>query len=88
MTLYVLFAQRRESYSGEYAPEALAVADEYAMDDNPEWMDSQIKEQVLAYGDEFVGYKVLRIALGEGSQALIRRLVLDQHAPIRGEISA
>lgn len=38
MKLHVLFGQRKERYTGEYAPEALACMSEYDHDDNPEYL--------------------------------------------------
>lgn len=36
MKLFVLFGQRKESYSGEYAPEALLCWDEFCVEENPD----------------------------------------------------
>ena len=36
--LHIIFGQRKESYPGEHAPEALDIADECTMDENPEWL--------------------------------------------------
>ncbi len=44
MKLYVLMAQRKERYPGEYAPEALDVIDEWADDDNPDYMARKLEE--------------------------------------------
>lgn len=44
MKLFVLFAQRKERYPGEFAPEAMAVMDEFGMDEIPEYMDQKIAE--------------------------------------------
>ena len=38
MLIHVLMGQRKESYAGEYAPEALAVISDEGMDDNPDYM--------------------------------------------------
>jgi hypothetical protein len=38
MILNILFGQRKCRYSGEFAPEALEVADEFTMEENPEWI--------------------------------------------------
>lgn len=45
MRIYVLFAQRRESYSGEHAPEVLAAIDEFANDESPEDLMAQIIDE-------------------------------------------
>jgi len=42
--LYVIFGQRKEHYPGEYAPEALDVADECTMEENPEWLLERLQE--------------------------------------------
>lgn len=42
MKLYVLFGQRPCRYEGEYAPEALAVADEFTEEDNPDYMRERV----------------------------------------------
>lgn len=84
MKLYVLFAQRKETYDGEYAPEALAVADEYTMDESPEWMERQIKEQVEVNSD-FIAHTVVEIDLGDKALSKIRnRLIGNLKLP--GEV--
>lgn len=50
MKLYVLFGQRPCRYEGEYAPEALAVADEWTEEDNPDYMREQLATE-QAKGD-------------------------------------
>ena len=44
MILHILMGQRKESYPGEYAPEALAVMTEYGQDENPEYMAEEKKK--------------------------------------------
>lgn len=44
MKIFVLFAQRKERYPGEYPPEAKAVMDEFGMDEIPEYMDRKIAD--------------------------------------------
>ena len=39
--LHVLFAQRKERYHGEYAPESLACMTEYGQDENPEYLPAE-----------------------------------------------
>jgi len=38
MIFHILIGQRKCSYPGQYAPEALEIADEYTTSDNPGWM--------------------------------------------------
>ncbi len=42
MKLYVLFGQRKCTYDGQYAPEALAIADEWTMDENPQYIGEEL----------------------------------------------
>lgn len=42
MKLHILFGHRKEDFPGEYAPEALEVADELTMDVNPTWMAEKV----------------------------------------------
>jgi len=57
--LYVIFGQRKERFPGEYAPEALDVADWIAMEENPEW----IQERLQHHKDtkEFESLEIVRI---------------------------
>lgn len=41
MKIFVLMAQRKESYPGQYAPEALACMDEFGESDNPEYLTEE-----------------------------------------------
>ena len=49
MIIKVLMAQRKESYEGEHAPEALEVMTEFDFSENERWlldkMDAQLKEK-------------------------------------------
>lgn len=46
MKLHILVGQRHCSHPGQYAPEALAVADEYTMEEDPKWLE-EIKMENL-----------------------------------------
>lgn len=74
MRVHILFGQRKERYAGEYAPEALVVADEFTMDENPEWMEEQVKEHEK--NTDYVALRVFEIDLGPGSQGRIREQLI------------
>ncbi|APC44433.1 hypothetical protein [Pseudoalteromonas phage PH357] len=79
MIIHVLFAQRKESYDGEYAPEAVDVVDEYAFSDNPEYLEGRLSE--FKSSAEYQNAEIVDIDLGRGAQRdirdkLIGRLVL------------
>lgn len=59
MKFHTLVGQRKCRYPGQYAPEALAVADEDTMSDNPEWMRSEKKK--YADSNEFDSIAVMVI---------------------------
>lgn len=50
MKLHVLYAQRKEHYLGEYAPEVLAAIDENGQSENPEYMSAE-KNKAIASGE-------------------------------------
>jgi hypothetical protein len=63
MNLYIIFAQRKCSYPGEYAPEALHVVDEFSRDENPDWIAEKLAEAQAA--DEFVSADIICIRLDD-----------------------
>lgn len=50
MKLFVIYAQRKERYAGEYAPEVLAAIDEVGNDENPDYLISE-KAKAVATGE-------------------------------------
>jgi hypothetical protein len=60
MDIHILFIQRKESYEGEYAPEALVVWDEFAMEENPEGFDEACAKELKAHGDQVQAHRVFR----------------------------
>lgn len=71
MKLYVLFAQRKCSYEGEFAPEALAVADEFSYDDNPDYLAGELAN--ARQDAEFVGAEIIEVNLGSKAMETIRQ---------------
>ena len=61
MKLFVLIGQRKCRYESEYAPEALAVMDQFGMDDNPDYMDIEYKKYQKS--DEFSELAVIPIKI-------------------------
>lgn len=82
MDLFILFIQRKESYEGEYAPEALVVWDEFAMDENPEGFEEVCKKELVANGDQVMAHKVIRVRV-DGDK--IRKLLVGTSV-LNGEI--
>ena len=57
MKLHILFGQRKCAYNGQYAPEALEIADENTMSDNGGWLPS--KEDYYRETKEFSSLAVI-----------------------------
>jgi len=74
MKLYVLFVQRECRYEGQYAPEALEVADEFSYEDNPDFLTGKLAEAQA--NAEFIGAAIIEINLGnEGFKSIQDRLI-------------
>jgi len=82
MRLHILFGQRRETYEGEYAPEALVVWDDYTFNENPEGFDKDVKDAEIAFATEMVA---MRVFLVEVDQDKLRRLLLSMPT-LQGDI--
>ena len=61
MKLHIIFGQRKCSYEGEYGPEALDVADEFTVEDNPDWLEKRLKEHRRDKSFESVAVLVVRV---------------------------
>ena len=88
MRLHVLFAQRRENYSGEYGPEVMLAWDEWSVDENPTGFAMALERVELGLDDsEFVGSAVVQIEISDDDVSEIRtRCGLDEGPPLRGEL--
>lgn len=76
MKLYVVMAQRKERYEGEYAPEALAVIAEYGNDDNPDYLRDEVAQSRAS--DEFTAVEI--VALEVSDDALMAALFPSRKA--------
>jgi hypothetical protein len=65
MDLHILFIQRKESYPGECAPEALVVWDEYSVDENPEGFENAIKLSLAGQGSDVAAHRVIRVRVDQ-----------------------
>jgi hypothetical protein len=82
MKIYVVMAQRKCRYPGQYAPEALAVQDEYGRDENAEYLADVVAENES--GGEFdavaclcleVDYDAIERALFPAAETIKARVV-------------
>lgn len=80
MNLHILFAQRRQSYDGEHAPEALLCWTEFDVDENPDGFDEAVAEAQKA--PDFTAFRVILVKV-DGDK--IDRL-LNRPPVIQGEI--
>lgn len=81
MKVHVLYAQRKERYQGEYAPEVLAAIDENGQSDNPEYMTGE-KSKAEATG-EFENVVVVTL---EVNGAKIMEMLRPINPVLRAEI--
>lgn len=82
MTVYILFGQRKCDYPDQYAPEALEVMDEFAYDENGEWLTEKLEAAEKTH--EFTALRIIRVELG--SLEAIRELILGVPT-IKGKIT-
>jgi hypothetical protein len=82
MDVRILFVQRKESYEGEHAPEALLVDDEFTEEINPDYFEKE-KEKILNEAkDDITGYCVVRF---EVDQDRIRELCFNRETIINAK---
>lgn len=86
MHLYVLFAQRKEGYPGEFGPEALEVVDCYAADDNPEVMKTLKSKH--AQDSTLAGLEWFKVELASNAGAAIRQRLIGTETLAAKSISA
>ena len=79
MLIFVLFAQRKEAYQGEFAPEALEVRTEHDCDE-----DIQMPELLRRHqSDEYAALDWLTF---EVSDTAIRHRLLPAESPIKTKL--
>lgn len=81
MKLHILFGQRKCSYPGEYAPEALAVHDDNARSDNPDYLDEELEK--CKESDEFTSLEIVTV---EVDGAAIERILAPKHPTLVGKV--
>lgn len=81
MKLYILFGQRKCRYDGQYAPEALAIADEWTMDENPDYIEDE--KSKYESSKEFSSLVIIPIEVS--STDINKRLVPD-NTFLRGKV--
>lgn len=82
MILKVLFIQRKCSYDGEFAPEALCCVDEYSIEDNPEWFETEVNRQITCCEEDISSHSVIEIEIDQEKLSSI----LNNNPTIQGEI--
>ena len=82
MILKTLWILRKCSYEGEFAPECLVGVDEYCYDENPDWFDNKVEEELKENENDIESHKIIDIIINEEH---ITRL-LNDIPTIQGEI--
>lgn len=81
MNVYILFGQRICDYPGQYAPEALELMDEFAYDENAEWLHKKL--EAAEKTKEFSALRIIEIDLGDLDK--LRELIIGIPS-IKGEV--
>lgn len=63
MKALLLWAQQKERYDGEYAPDLVAAIDEYGYDYNPKYMEDEI--ETLKNDGSVAFFKLMEIEIDE-----------------------
>ena len=63
MNVRLLVGHRKDSYPGEYAPEVVAVVDEFTIDDNPEWWSNEVAKQKALWGTDADAWAEIEVSL-------------------------
>jgi hypothetical protein len=80
-----LFAQRKETYKGQYGPELLVAVDEFTNDENPSWFDRQVAHELSEMGDDCAGHAEMWVDLGPVN-GTIRDRCLGLGADLAGKL--
>lgn len=81
MNIFVLFGQRKCSYPGEYAVEALDCADENLHSENPSHLEGMLAKYEKS--EEFDRLKILMLAVNEAD---IRKSLYPEARAIKAEV--
>jgi hypothetical protein len=84
MELSVLFGQRKCRYQGEFAPEAIRVADCYMMEDNPSWIKAELKK--AESWNEYESLEIVTIDIGSAGQQAIADRLNGNSPPVIGRV--
>ena len=72
MLIYVLFAQRKEDYPEQYAPEVLVAWDEFCVDGNLEGWEETKKRAIEACGDQLTATREITLSVsGDKIRAML-----------------
>jgi hypothetical protein len=75
MKLYILFGQRKESYEGEHAPEALVCWEEDAVDGNAEGFEEAVEAAQAKYNQCMIAMRVIEVTV---DQKQIRQMLIGK----------
>ena len=67
--LHIVFGQRKCSYEGEYAIEALAIADEYCVSENPDYILGELEK--VRNDKEFISATIAVVHLSDDAYKAI-----------------
>lgn len=77
MKITLLLGQRECSYEGQYAPEVLEAADEYTMDENPEWIRKKFEEYRKSKEFTSLAYLNIKVPNSAIDQVLNPKVIVE-----------
>lgn len=81
MKLYVIFAQRKQRYEGEYGLEALTCMSEADNESNPDYLPEELEKH--RNSKDFDAVEVVTLDLSEKT---VREILFPQHTPIPASV--
>jgi hypothetical protein len=84
MIIKVLFAQRKESYEGEFGPEALAVVDEFVDAENPNFMVEETERQLKQMGPGCASHAMVEIEVDQEKISEILNKIPRLNGEVKG----
>ena len=84
MKVFILFGQRKESYTGEYAPEVFDVIDEYSDYENKEYRE--VKRDEILGMEDIISCEWFEVELGESAK-YIRDILYKRFRVIEGKVT-
>lgn len=68
----ILVLHRKEQYPGQLAPEFMLIADQWMLEENPQWFDDEVRKVKQSIGDDANAWATIEVELDH--EAVLRAL--------------